>query len=127
MAVLTLSGKCEVMPPYILRPTTRLAYWTGMRRCPRSTKIIAPTTNTLNTKINNATSGPNSPSRINCRVVVTADGRRATMPAKMIKEIPFPMPRSVICSPNHMINAVPEVKVITVMMRNPQPGLRTKL
>ncbi len=64
---------------------------------------------------------------MNCSVVVTADGRRATIPAKMIREIPLPMPRSVICSPNHMINAVPEVKVITVITRNPQPGFNTKL
>ena len=27
--------------------------------------------------------------------------------------MPFPMPRSVICSPSHMIKAVPAVSVIT--------------
>ena len=37
------------------------------------------------------------------------------MPAKMISEMPLPMPRSVICSPSHMMNAVPVVSVITVM------------
>ena len=36
-------------------------------------------------------------------------GRPTTMPAKMISDMPLPMPRSVICSPSHMMNAVPVV------------------
>ena len=39
--VLTFSGMCVLDPPYIRRPTTRLAYCTVTRRCPRSTKMIA--------------------------------------------------------------------------------------
>ena len=49
---------------------------------------------------------------------------RDTMPAKMISEMPLPMPRSVICSPSHMMNAVPVVSVIIVIRRKPQPGSR---
>jgi hypothetical protein len=45
--VLTLSGMCVLEPPYIRRPTTRLAYWTVTRRWPRSTKTIAATTSTI--------------------------------------------------------------------------------
>ena len=48
-----------------------------------------------------------------------------TMPAKMIKLIPFPMPRSVICSPIHMMKAVPVVSVIITMKRKPHPGSAT--
>ena len=44
------------------------------------------------------------------------------MPAKMISDIPLPTPRSVICSPSHMMNPVPVVSVRTVMNRKPQPG-----
>ena len=47
------------------------------------------------------------------------------MPAKMISEMPLPMPRSLICSPSHMTKAVPVVSVITVTARKPQPGLGT--
>ena len=47
------------------------------------------------------------------------------MPAKMIRLIPLPMPRSVICSPSHMMKAVPVVSVSTVMSLKPQPGLST--
>ena len=45
-----------------------------------------------------------------------------TMPAKMMSEMPLPMPRSVICSPSHMMNAVPVVSEIMVSRRKPQPG-----
>ena len=51
-----------------------------------------------------------------------ADGRRTTMPAKMISEMPLPMPFSEICSPSHMISAVPAVRVTMVSSRKPQPG-----
>ncbi len=40
---------------------------------------------------------------------------RATMPAKMMSEMPLPMPRSVICSPIHMMNAVPAASESMVM------------
>ena len=66
-----------------------------------------------------------SPVDSNRTVLPTALGIRATIPAKMMREIPFPIPRSVICSPSHMIKAVPAVNVITVINLNPQPGLIT--
>ena len=64
-----------------------------------------------------------SPSRTNCAVVLSALGRRATMPAMMISEMPLPIPRSVICSPIHIRNIVPAVRVMTVITTNPMPGL----
>ena len=45
--VFTFSGMCVLEPPYIRRPTTRLAYCTVTRRWPRSTNTIAPTTATI--------------------------------------------------------------------------------
>ena len=48
---------------------------------------------------------------------------RATMPAKMMSEMPLPMPRSVICSPSHMTKVVPAVSVSTVMSSKRQPGM----
>ncbi len=55
-------------------------------------------------------------------MVDSALGRRATMPAMMISEMPLPIPRSVICSPIHITNIEPAVTVTTVMMRKLQPG-----
>ncbi|MNP17709.1 hypothetical protein D3C76_1101480 [compost metagenome] len=38
----------------------------------------------------------------------------ATIPAKIRIEIPFPIPFSVICSPNHIRKAVPAVNTIAI-------------
>ena len=54
-------------------------------------------------------------------------GSPTTMPAKMMRLIPLPMPRSVICSPSHMMKAVPVVRVSTVMSLKAQPGCSTIL
>jgi hypothetical protein len=40
----------------------------------------------------------------NDNVEPTADGKPETIPAKIIIEIPLPIPFSVICSPNHIKN-----------------------
>ena len=56
---------------------------------------------------------------------MTARGKPTTMPAKMMRLIPLPIPRSVICSPSHMMKAVPVVRVSTVMSLKPQPGCST--
>ena len=47
------------------------------------------------------------------------------MPTKMISDIPLPMPRSVICSPSHMMKAEPVVSVRIVIRIKPMPGLKT--
>ena len=48
------------------------------------------------------------------------------MLAKMIREIPLPMPRSVICSPSHMMNAVPVVSVITAHQAEAPAGIHRR-
>ena len=48
------------------------------------------------------------------------------MPAKINNDMPLPMPRSVICSPSHMMNALPVVRVSMVIRMKPVPGLLTK-
>ena len=109
-------------PPYIFRPTTRLAYCTGILRWARSISTIAPTTITANTMNSNAVMIDMLPVRRSWNVFTRARGRPTTMPAKMINEMPLPTPRSVICSPSHITNAVPVVSVSTVMKRKAQPG-----
>ena len=47
------------------------------------------------------------------------------MPAKMISEMPLPMPRAVICSPSHIRNMVPPTSVITAETRKNMPGSLT--
>ena len=41
------------------------------------------------------------------------------MPAKMMKLMPFPMPRSLISSPSHMRMSVPAVSVARIAMVSP--------
>ncbi len=57
------------MPPYILRPTMRLAYWTGMRRWPCSTN----TTPTMMTSVAATTAVNTRPPRLS-RMVWPSDG-----------------------------------------------------
>ena len=61
--VFTLSGMCVLEPPYIRRPTTRLAYCTVTRRCPRSTNTIAAMTQTISTSRISNRIGPICPVR----------------------------------------------------------------
>ena len=63
-----------------------------------------------------------APVRPRSRRPASAAGNSATMPAKMISEMPLPMPRAVICSPSHIRNTVPPVSVITVVIRKNIPG-----
>ena len=44
-------------------------------------------------------------------------GKRATTWVKIRIDMPLPMPRSVISSPNHMITAVPAVIVMTMVRK----------
>ena len=58
----------------------------------------------------------------NSKVVAKALGISATIPEKIIKDIPFPIPLWVICSPNHIKKTVPATKVMTVVSLKKPPG-----
>ncbi len=81
-----------------------------------------PVTSTTTLKITIATNTDMAPVRTSSSVPPSAAGSPATMPPKMIIEMPLPMPRSVICSPSHMRNIVPVMSVTTVVKRKPKPG-----
>ena len=87
------------------RPRTRLAYCTGIRRCPsltHTTPAITTMAMITNGMIRRMPSGPVMMGAAWC-------GMRPTMPAKMMKLIPFPRPRSLISSPSHISRIVPAV------------------
>ena len=50
------------------------------------------------------------------KVEAKALGISATIPEKIISEIPFPTPLSVICSPSHIKKVVPATKEIVVII-----------
>ena len=66
-----------------------------------------------------------SPVLTSCSVPPIADGRPDMMLARMIIEIPLPMPRSVICSPSHIRNIVPVTSVTAAVKMNGVPGFMT--
>ncbi len=108
----TLSGMYVELPPNILRPTIRRAYWTGIRRWACSMKMTAatmtrPITRTM-PKVHQPLSWPTA------HMVA---GKVAMTWVKIMIDMPLPTPRSVMSSPSHMITAVPAVMVMT-MTRN---------
>ena len=50
---------------------------------------------------------------------------RSMIEKKIIKLAPFPMPRSVICSPSHITKTAPVVRKNVIWSWNACPGLRT--
>ncbi len=123
--VFTLSGRCAVCPPYTRRPTWRREYTIGICRRPFSKNAIVAIASTRSPTITAIVSGWISPLFV-AMYVATDSGMRVTMLAKMRREMPFEMPRSVICSPTHIRKAVPVVSVIIVIRMNPMPGCETR-
>ena len=62
----------------------------------------------------------------NSKVVTNARGISATIPEKIISDIPLPIPLCVICSPNHIKKTVPATIVVTVDILKKKPGLFRK-
>ena len=121
-AWLTFSGRYVDVSPYWRRPTMRLAYWTGMRRWPCSMKITATTRMSTPTTTAENTTPPEFR-----RICIPWPGMCVAMPAKMSSDMPLPMPRSVMSSPNHMTSTAPAVMTTTIETRpsTPTPSLRT--
>ena len=79
--VLSRSGMCVCMPPYIRRPTTRRAYCTGIFLWARSTQTIAATTSTIIATSRTTLSTPRLPVVTSWYSVTTAFGSPTMMPA----------------------------------------------
>ena len=58
-------------------------------------------------------------------VDANARGISATIPEKIINDIPFPTPLKVICYPNHIKKVVPATNDIVVVILNDNPGSTT--
>ena len=69
----------------------------------------------------------NAPVLPSSKVEARALGISATIPEKIIKEIPLPTPLNVICSPSHIKKVVPATKDIVVINLKLIPGSLTKL
>ena len=85
----------------------------------KTMKAITAIAITRKARMNTGLSAPVRPSS---RSVAKACGPLATMPDMMIRLVPLPMPRAVICSPIHIRNMVPPTRVIMQEKRKNQPG-----
>ena len=92
-----------------MRPTIRFAYWTGMRRWPSWTKTIA----TITASATKGIITTKTWSGLVHQAWMPA-GRPETIEAKIISEMPLPMPRWVISSPSHISSVQPAVRQITI-------------
>ena len=99
-----------VVPPNIRRPTIRLAYCTGIRRCDNSTKMTPAITSRPNAITSRKTIQPWEPGRATFKLH-SALGKVAAIWVKIRTDMPLPTPRSVMSSPSHMITPVPAVIV----------------
>ena len=79
------------------------------------------------TNIPTIISADKAPVLPNSNVEAKALGISATIPEKIINEIPLPTPLKVICSPNHIKKVVPATSEIVVIILNDRPGSITKL
>ena len=108
-------------PPYILRPTTRLAYCTGMRR---SESFMNTMTQDHDEEDHDEQPGQGNkvPERrrvLDRRLEIAhevADCHRhpGDDTRKQQDRDPFPTPFSLICSPSHIKSAVPAVKTAMI-------------
>ncbi len=108
-------------------PTWRRGYWMWIFRSARSmktTKVMTAMTMTITPMMTAAEMLPTRPCSKNR---ASAPGMPATMPTKMMSEVPLPMPRAVICSPIHIRNMVPPTRVMTVDAWKKRPGSCARL
>ena len=117
-AWLTFNGRYVDVPPYCRRPTMRLAYWTGIRRCACSTNTTATMMASPRARISVKTKPPAV-----CRMVLPSLGMRAAIDVNISTLMPLPTPRSVTSSPNHMMIAVPAVMMMTIVASAGTPSL----
>ncbi len=124
-AVLTLRGMCVFCPPYTLRPTTRLAYCTGIFLVPcvnNTTKQMTKNIMPINTISDNKFRTSSLTSVISLMITF---GNPDIIPTMIIKEIPFPIPFSVTRSPIHISSIVPVTILTIAVSTNNDPGLIT--
>ena len=88
---------------------TRLAYWIGIRRWPSWMKTTAAITASATNGIITLKTWSEF-----VHQACTPLGRPATIEAKIISEMPLPMPRWVMSSPIHMSSTVPAVSESTI-------------
>ena len=121
-AVFSFSGRWVLSPANILLPICLFGYCTINLLCALSIKTIKITIATIITNKRIRVIVEIVPCLPKVRVFISALGISATIPENIIRDIPFPIPRLVICSPSHIKKTVPPVRVIVVEILKNNPG-----
>ena len=97
----------------------------GMRRAATVTATVPATTNTMTVSTISSFGNVRLRAWRASMVRIVSGQMRSTIEKKISRLAPLPMPRSVICSPNHMTKTPPVVSVSTVVNRKKKPGVAT--
>ena len=92
-----------------------------------SKNTIKSTVKITKTNIPTIITADKAPVLPNSKVEASALGISATIPEKIINDILFPTPLSVICSPSHIRKVVPATNEIVVINLKERPGSITKV
>ena len=84
------------------------------------------TVNIININIPTIIKADKAPVLPNSNVDAKALGISATIPEKIINEMPLPTPLNVICYSSHIKKVVPSTKEMVVVILNDKPGSTTK-
>ena len=118
-AAFTFKGMYCLAPPYCLLPTIFFAYCTGIFLVPCTRRMAnAMTSNRTTSSIRNITKPPVLSVIREINSWNKDCGKRAIIPTIIIKEIPLPIPLSVILSPSHKINILPAANIMVEVSIN---------
>jgi len=104
------------------RPITLRGIWIGMRRAAMVMPVTAAMDATRTARNRMPPGSETTPARRYPRSCSVPGHIRSRIDTVMRRLIPFPMPRSVICSPSHITNTAPAVSVTTMISRDANPG-----
>jgi len=125
-AELIRSGMNDFCPSRMRpRPITLRGIWIGMRRAATVMATVTHTTTSMMAASTISRGQSTAPVRRYSAVLPIAGHPPCTIEKKISRLIPFPRPRSVICSPSHITNTPPTVSTKAVVIRKPQPGAAT--
>ena len=106
-------------------PTDLLAYWTGICLTARTNRIHNAITTTQITNSIAIINKPPLPDNWEINSWANERGSDAIIPTVINKEIPLPIPLSVIFSPNHIAKTQPVTNIITAGIINETPFPKT--
>jgi hypothetical protein len=99
--------------------------WTGSFRAAMVMATTPAVTPSMTSSRMISMTGLSTPVMVASQVRTMAVGKPSMMEKKISSDMPLPIPCSVICSPSHMMNIPPTVRIMVVVSMKKMPGFRT--